>query len=341
MRTLLTCPACGSNKIHYSYTGRTGRIKEENVWTLDACEECDHEFMNPQPTWEELGRYYSPDYSPYEASTAEEEDDEVVARARQTSEFRHLRIKAGDRLLDVGCGGGYYLRIVRRMGVEAEGIEPSAYAADVARQTGLPIFCGTLEEYVARAPEKRFDVITSNHVLEHVPEPVETLEAMRRVLAPGGLIWISVPNAQCQACRTLRDRWHSTDLPFHLMQFSPESLRRSGERSGLRVRSLTSYSLPSATAESIRTILRRRYAVPARLTAKIGLIDHYLAPRYARRIDARDAWEAARSSHLNTRAESAPAGEGRGGPHRLCERDDRFAGVTAQRCQRGDDRGEV
>ena len=76
------------------------------------------------------------------------------------------------------------------------------------------------------------------------------------------------------------------------MQFDAASLTRAGERAGLRVRSLTSHSLPEGTAESIRTILRRRCAVPKRLSAKIGLIDHYLAPRYARRNDAQGRGEA-------------------------------------------------
>jgi 2-polyprenyl-3-methyl-5-hydroxy-6-metoxy-1,4-benzoquinol methylase len=293
MLRLEACPACGSETFRLSYKGRTGRVKEDQVWTVDRCGECGHEFINPQPSWEELGRYYTPEYSAYDPSTAAEgDDDEVVARAREAGEFRHIRIAPGVRLLDVGCGGGYFLKIAQRLGAEAEGVEPSGYAAGVSRRTGLPIYCGTLEEYAAQNPSARFDVVTANHVLAHVPQPAETLRVMGGLLAPGGYVWISVPNAACSACRVLRDQWHSTDLPFHIMQFNSTSLRRAGERAGLRLQSLTTYSLPRATAESIRSVLRRRYAVPARLTARIGLIDSFIAPRVSRRLDAGGRGEA-------------------------------------------------
>ena len=286
MKPLTNCPACGSPRIDHAYVGRTGNARDFVVWRIDGCGECCHEFMNPQPSWEELEPYYSTDYDCYQTSSAAEgDDDEVVAKARKTGVFRHVPIKPGDRVLDVGCGGGYFLRVVNQLGAEAEGVEPSGFATDVARHTGLPIFQGSLEEYVARHSEKRFDVITSNHVLEHTPEPMTTLSAMRDLLAPNGFIWIAVPNAACAASRTLRDRWHSTDLPRHLMHFNPESLKRAAERAGLVVQSMSTYSLPKATAASIRTELRTRFAIPIRVSEKIGLIDTYFAPRRACRLD--------------------------------------------------------
>jgi SAM-dependent methyltransferase len=250
--------------------------------------------LNPQPTWEELAPYYSAEYPAYRPShgAADQDDDQLVEDARRRGEFRHVPIRPGSRLLDVGCGGGLFLRIMKRLGHEVQGIELSPIAAERARAAGLPVFLGPVEQFDAEHPGRRYDLITVNHVLEHVPRPVATLEAMRHLLAHQGSIFIAVPNADCPFCRTLRDRWHSTDLPFHLMQFTPESLRGAGEQAGLVVRSLTTDSLPGGVAVSIRTRWRRRYGIPQRISRRLGLIDTVLAPWIARRLDARHRGEA-------------------------------------------------
>ena len=80
---------------------------------------------------------------------------------------------------------------------------------------------------------------------------------MKQILAPGGLIWIGVPNADCTFSRKLRSRWHSIDVPFHLMQFTPESLSKAGSLAGLKIRRIETYSLPTATGASLRELLRR------------------------------------------------------------------------------------
>ena len=290
MRDLTHCPVCGSDRIHHDFAARTTRKIDERIWQVDRCEDCTHRFMNPQPSWDELARYYSENYSPYDPGTGN--DDEIVAEAQRTGELRHIKIAPGEKLLDVGCGGGSFLRIAARLGAVVEGVEPSRVAAERCRSAGLEVFTGTLEQFAETHPERRFDILTANHVLEHVPDPVATLSVMKGRLSPGGRIWIAVPNADCYFCQTIRDVWHSTDLPYHLMQFSPKSLRVACERAGLDIRSLATYSLPSAVGSSIRQLLRYGYRVPYRLTSRVGLIDSYFAPRLARRLDAESRGEA-------------------------------------------------
>ena len=215
-----------------------------------------------------------------------------MAEAQQRGEFRHVKIGAHHRILDVGCGAGYFLRIATRLGAIVEGVEPSEVAAERARASGLKVFTGTLEDYASRRSEKKFDIITANHVLEHVPDPVATLSVMRSLLAPQGFVWIGVPNAACWFNRTLRGYWHSTDLPYHLMQFAPESLTLAGKRAGLEVQALRTYSLPRATAVSIRQLLRMRYLIPMRILLRLPVLESYFAPRLAHRLDSECRGEA-------------------------------------------------
>jgi hypothetical protein len=124
--------------------------------------------MNPQPTWAELEDYYTASYDPYDPSHgAEAPDDVIVAKARRDGEFRHVRISPGTRLLGVGGGAGFFPRIAARFGAEVQGVEPSDIAASRARESGIPVFTGTVEDYAGSSGDRQFDLITANHVLEH------------------------------------------------------------------------------------------------------------------------------------------------------------------------------
>ncbi len=296
METLSHCAVCGSEQIAFGYDAKTNRRPDEAArWRVYSCRECGHGFMNPQPSWDELKAYYSEDYDPYIKDHGAEvlEDARAVATARATGSFRHLPLPRGKQVLDVGCGAGWYLRICKQLGAETFGIEPSTFGAQRCREAGLDVFNGTVDAYVAQhGTLRQFDVITANHVLEHAPDPVQTLQGMKSLLAPGGVLWISVPNAHCYFSRQLGGEWHSADLPYHLQQFSPDSLALAGTRAGLSPRRVYTYSLPAATAASLRYLLRRRALFPQRISMKLGVLNNFIAAKVAARLDRKADGEA-------------------------------------------------
>ena len=295
MEQLRHCPICRSERFASHYRGRSTRTPEDgHTWSVDRCADCGLQFLNPQPAWEDLAAYYTADYNAYDSMHGARGQtlEAAVEAAKSTGEIRHIQVPRGKRLLDVGCGGGWFLRVAQQMGAEVYGVEPSRTAAEGVRSRGIEVFNGTVIEFSQAWRGPRFDVVTSNHVLEHAPNPVEVLEAMKSVLADDGFIWISVPNAACRAARLLRDRWHSTDLPFHLMQFTPQVLGLAAQRAGLSVRRAYTYSLPTAVASSVRQFLRQRLWIPHRLTERLSLIDQRLSPWMAARIDAHGSGEA-------------------------------------------------
>jgi 2-polyprenyl-3-methyl-5-hydroxy-6-metoxy-1,4-benzoquinol methylase len=277
MPALDHCPICESSNIALRFNGFTNRRRSDGiVWPVFECRDCGHGFMNPQPGPEVLNGYYDAEYEPYDDKHGATEDDvHVVASARRLGEFRHIPLPVGKKILDFGCGGGYFLRICRELGADVQGIEPSAHGAEITRRQGIPVFNGTLEQFQAERGGDRFDVITSNHVLEHVPDPVRTLAGLGSLLAPGGSITIAVPNARCTFAQELGPEWYSTDLPFHLHQFSAESLRIAAERAGLSTQSIGTTSLPASTAASLQLLLRQKYFVPRRLTMRLPLFKRY------------------------------------------------------------------
>ena len=143
-------------------------------------------------------------------------------------------------LLDVGCGTGEFVAFVQKNGWKAVGVEPSEQAAAVARGRGLEVHNSSIEE-VAAHPECKanFGVVSLLNVLEHVPDPVKLLCAVKRLLVPGGLVVIQVPNdfneLQLAAAQQLdREPWWVA-IPDHINYFDFPSLGTLLAKNGFQV----------------------------------------------------------------------------------------------------------
>jgi SAM-dependent methyltransferase len=131
---------------------------------------------------------------------------------------------APGRVLDVGCGRGQLLAAFRCRGWSVEGTERSASAARVARDVvGVPVHIGALDALAL--PSHRFDAVVLWHVLEHVAEPAPLLAEVARVLRPGGVCLVGVPNFASPEAQLSQGGWFHLDVPRHVVQFTPETLR--------------------------------------------------------------------------------------------------------------------
>lgn len=132
------------------------------------------------------------------------------------------------RLLDVGCGYGLFLAHVAARGVIVRGIEIDQGVAGYARERfGLSVSETPVEAY---ATDERFDCVVMCDVLEHLADPKAALERCGELLAPGGILFLQVPNLVGFRIPL----GHGWGLPHHIWQFGPHSLSRLVERSGLR-----------------------------------------------------------------------------------------------------------
>lgn len=146
-------------------------------------------------------------------------------QGRQVAHLEHTWQGPRGRLLDVGCGAGYFLDAAREAGWQVQGVELSPAAVQVARNNlHLDVYQGTLS--AAGLPGEAFDVVTMFEVLEHLRTPGLTLAEAWRILKPGGLLAVLVPNDLLAYRARLAgpdNRWWVIP-PLHLFYFARASL---------------------------------------------------------------------------------------------------------------------
>jgi 2-polyprenyl-3-methyl-5-hydroxy-6-metoxy-1,4-benzoquinol methylase len=148
-----------------------------------------------------------------------------------------LQAFPGGHLLDVGCGRGDLVAQLSALGWQAEGLEVDPEAVNQARSRGIKVNLGDLESQTY--PEACFDVITMNHVIEHVHDPIGLLRECHRLLKPGGWCLAFTPNLESWGHKSFKDNWVALDPPRHLFLFNPPALRALAEGASLKVQSLT------------------------------------------------------------------------------------------------------
>jgi SAM-dependent methyltransferase len=185
------------------------------------------------------------------------------------------------RVLDVGCGPGLLLREFRRLGWRCEGTELSEASAERARRLAAArVHVGALT--TLHLPGARFDAIVLWHVLEHLPDPARVLAEVARLLRPGGVALIGVPNFGSPEAGLARGGWYHLAVPRHLTHFTPGTIGRLIEDAGLDARRV-SFLAPDYDAVSFVQSALNCVGVPR------NALSNWLSGREPRRAVGRGA----------------------------------------------------
>lgn len=228
-RTPPACVICG---------GRLAALlHEDSRWRVIQCECCGLGMLDPRPDAEEMALLYDRAYfDGHYAGELTAGSEALVRRLRQEDHRLRFfkRFKKKGRLLDIGCGRGYFLLAGSEKGYAVEGFDVSNAAAGHIREAfGIPVHVGDIRFF--DLPQKSFDIITFWHSLEHALDPAVYVQAANRWLADDGILVIDVPNVEGYDARHYGRNWAHWDLPFHYVHFTPASLRRLLERHGFEV----------------------------------------------------------------------------------------------------------
>lgn len=257
------CPACGSAEMRTLFHG-TDRLFQTttNHFEVVECGECRLMRLFPQPTASELSTYYPQNYwfAPGDDSISRAEDYYrrlVLGDHVRFVEAAIAATKAPGPLLDVGCGGGLFLRLLRERGHRVLGLDFSLEAAHTAWKINrVPAVCGTLSK--PPLPAGGFSVITMFHVLEHLYDPVGYVEEAHTLLAADGRLVVQVPNAASWQFLLFGQNWNGIDVPRHLVNFKEKDIVALLEACGFEVLRRKYFSLrdnPAGMATSLSAAL--------------------------------------------------------------------------------------
>ena len=225
----LACNLCGGRQFVVLFRGRgprpVGRPELFCCTSMDhgdytnilRCVSCSLVVLAPSDPLPEVEQFYRGVEDPL---YLREERGRVRTFDRLTDEIGELR--SGGRLLDVGCYTGVFLERAQRQGWEVTGLEPSQWAAGVARSRGLRVLEGLLAEN--NLPPESFDVITVWDAIEHFGDPRAEIDRLARLLKPAGLLALSTMDVESGFARLLGPRW-PWFMRMHLYYFSPDTLR--------------------------------------------------------------------------------------------------------------------
>jgi len=287
------CPVCGSDRCVPAYAGLSDEVFRcaPGEWTLQRCHDCGSAYLDPRPTLSTISLAYSSYYTHAKTSGMEVKGNSWLRRRRiaQRNAFlnkhhgydlkpalpgllplsmnRQRRFDryagylhfpgAGARFLDVGCGNGSFLLQMQSLGWEVWGVEPDPKSVEQAQAARLNVRAGYLPE--ASFPETHFDAIMLSHVIEHLHDPVATLQCCWKLLKPGGAIVIYTPNYDASGRVLFGRHWRGLETPRHLVLFTERSLRQTMERCGFAVSRVPRPALNARPMFRMSCLLRLQY----------------------------------------------------------------------------------
>lgn len=243
MNSAYTCPVC-----QCPGTFCLGQYPEfdnaSNTFSLFQCQDCRTVFTTPIKTNLEMAPYYDHQYYGSERQKFIAPIEWLIKALNFLLAkfiFHKGKLIAGtSTILDIGCGRGQLLHHLCNLGVNCHGVErEDTFSSET--KNGITLHARNLRDI--RFPEAYFDTIILWHVLEHVCDPMILLQEIRRILKPGGKLWIAVPNMDSFQSHFFKKHWFHLDIPRHRFHFSLFSLTRLLSSCGFNILNQHTFSL--------------------------------------------------------------------------------------------------
>jgi 2-polyprenyl-3-methyl-5-hydroxy-6-metoxy-1,4-benzoquinol methylase len=242
------------------------------------CRNCRFIFQAPIPDEATIASFYPDSYEIYAETKRSKTKRLQLAYLKNHKNYKHLKpsffpsllskmspalgrtnapmFRGKGRLLDFGCGNGSFMKKMIAFGWSAQGIEFSSVGVGVCHEQGLNVHHGNLLS--APFPDNSFDLITMRHVIEHVPNPSETLKKAAALLDRGGFLFVETPNSQALGRSIFNSGWYANEVPRHLCLFDSENLEQLGMSVGLELVNAEASTTPKLFLNSLDYALGRR-----------------------------------------------------------------------------------
>lgn len=280
----VNCNICGKDTSYLLFRGKDREFGLGGEFTWVKCQNCGLVYLNPRPTMQAILQYYPETYTPhtYTGNAGER------GGYRKKSFFKKLIRPIYDvylhflvpkdlwslddlpigKVIDIGCGGGAYLNMLRHKGWEAFGVDIHPKAISIARRLGLNVFEGQIcqSDFISNF----FDVVVMKNSLEHMHSPLHTLKEVYRVLKDDGILIIETPNIASLEARLFRTFWHELDTPRHLYLFTPATLKILMSKAGFDVVKTAYDCLPDGIIKSLDFATKKRITKALNIFLKLS-----------------------------------------------------------------------
>lgn len=222
-----------SNKKHF-LTVKDYSVSKE-TFDLYHDETLDMLITHPQPTLDNLGKYYeSEDYISHTDNKRSLFEKlyhfiKSIALKNKLNLINSLQPNKG-RILDIGAGTGDFLSVAKNDGWQTIGVEPSDRAKAIAKNKGV-----SFVEETSELENDSFDLISMWHVLEHVPDLDKQIKELKRLLKPTGTLIIAVPNFKSFDAKHYGKFWAAYDVPIHFWHFSKTAIKLLFEKEEMKL----------------------------------------------------------------------------------------------------------
>ena len=236
------CPICHSEKTKFLFEGWDLVFGYPDSAFVYTCKACGHVFVAGTLTPEQLTDMYSNyypradfdvnDYEPYK----EKKGFFYWLDGEEGHAYRH--VPENVRVLDIGCGCCETLGYHKVRNCEVYGTESDENAQKIADRYGFNMYTGLFDP--AQYEPAYFDYVTMDQVLEHIVDPLKTLQEVHGILKPGGFFVANAPNPKSLGILTFGKRWGTWHLPFHRHFYSRRSIEILAKESGFSVHQIKS-----------------------------------------------------------------------------------------------------
>jgi SAM-dependent methyltransferase len=258
--TSVRCCVCETDNAEPVGRGKDFEYRTSpDTFVAMRCRSCGLIYLNPRPSVSEFQRIYPPTYHAFDFS---EKEFGLAYKVRSRLETKRLLswcrgLPDDARILDVGCGDGFHLRLLRDFGSRRwtlNGIDIDRRAVEMAERAGLQVQLGSVGE--VDLPSEAYDLALMISTIEHVEKPVEALNNVRKLLRPGGRLVIVTDNTDSLDFKFFKDSyWGGYHFPRHWNLFNRGSLTRCAEKAGFEVDDMSTQVSPVNWVYSIHNAL--------------------------------------------------------------------------------------
>ena len=235
MKSDLACISCKEKRLKKSLQCIDHTVSRE-TFAIHECLKCGLLMTHPRPDDTLIGKYYASDKYISHTNSNKGLFNKIYQFVRKITLKEKLKLlgnKKG-RLLEIGTGTGELLSLCSKSGWKAVGVEPNKKARNIAKKNhSLTIFSSTKKLTIN---QNSMDKIMLWHVLEHVPDPNETISQIKNWLKKDGEALLAVPNPSSWEAKYYKEFWAAYDVPRHLSHFTQKSMSNLINRHDLKIK---------------------------------------------------------------------------------------------------------